>query len=648
MMKLIRNPVTARTALPAALLLISIHLAGADPAVEFREKVLPILEKNCFDCHDNETQKADLNLFYFSDYQRVLEAPDTWKMVYERVHSFEMPPGKRELRFNDQRFLVQWLRKLPQSQEPDCHQLASDRTQNFYRGYVMSRRLNRAEYNHSIRDLFGVDLQLHQLLPADGGGGEGFDTAGNALFTSAIHIEKYLEAAGRALEQVLPDEAKNLTPELARARSALLGPFSHPGISPRESARQILSIVARKAFRRPVDPGEIDRFLTLFERSAERGDPFEASLRLALQGVLISPHFLFLVEPEPDEGGIHPLPALPLASRLSYFIWSSMPDEELLSLAASDELLNPEIYRQQVRRLLADPKADALGERFAIQWLDLQRLNDEVHPDPDKFPEFDPDLASSMTGEVVAFFNHIFRYDRSLLELIDSDYSFVNERLAQLYELDGIHGADLQKVSLSDRNRGGIVSMAAIHALTSYPQRTSPVLRGKWIMEAILGDRVQPPPPDAGELEESEEAIAHLTLREQLELHRVKPECAACHDRMDPLGFGLENFDVLGRWRELDRGLPIDASGILPSGETFTGPTGLKQLLMTRKEPVLRNLIRKMAGFALGRDLTKLDECIIDNTMEALEANHYRASIVIEQIVTSLPFQHRFYPKQDS
>jgi hypothetical protein len=510
----------------------------------------------------------------------------------------------------------------------------------------MSRRLNRAEYNNTVRDLFGVDLHLEELLPADGGGGEGFDTSGNALFVSSIHIEKYLAAADQAVSAVLPDKARNLSPELVRARTRLL--IAQPSLvtSGHDAARTIVSSFARRAFRRPVSTEEVNRLLALFDHSNERGDGFFPSLRQSLKAVLVSPNFLFLAEPEPAIGGVQRLEAFPLATKLSYFLWSSMPDEELFSLANSGQLLDTNIYQQQVRRLLADPKAAALGERFAVQWLNLDRLGEEVRPDPKKFPEFDSKLCSEMRREATTLFNYIVQQDRSLLELIDSNYSFLNERLARLYQIDNVSGPEFRRVKLSDRNRGGVLGMAAIHTLTSYPLRTSPVLRGRWIMEALLGEKVNPPPPDVPALEENTEKSAHLTLRAQLEAHRTKPECASCHDKMDPLGFGLENFDVLGRWRTEDHGQPIDAQGKLPSGVTYSGPAGLKTVLLTRKDDVIGNLVKKMAGFAFGRELNKFDDCVVENTMKALQRNNYRASILVEQIAVSYPFQHRFYPKE--
>jgi uncharacterized protein DUF1592/uncharacterized protein DUF1588/uncharacterized protein DUF1595/uncharacterized protein DUF1585 len=435
--------------------------------------------------------------------------------------------------------------------------------------------------------------------------------------------------------------------ELAKARNRLLTAKPSLFVHGHAAAKTVLTTFARRAFRRPTSNDEIEHLLTLFDRAYTRGDGYVPALRQALKAVLVSPHFLFLAEPEPATVGVQRLATFPLASRLSYFVWSSMPDEELFHLAENGQLLETNVFQRQVTRMLADPRAEALGQRFAMQWLNLDRLGTEVHPDPTRFPEFDADLNAAMRHEAVTLFNHVLQGNRSLLELLDCDYTFVNQRLATIYGIDGISGSTFQRVTLKDHNRGGVLGMAGIAALTSFPTRTSPVLRGKWVMEALLGEKVNPPPPDVPALDESKGKISHATLRAQLETHRSKPECASCHDKMDPLGFGLENFDVLGRWRDTDRGLPIDAQGKLPSGTTYVGPAGLKSVLMTRKDEVMHNLVRKMVGFAYGRELNKFDDCVVDKTMKALKENNYQASILVQQIATSYSFQHRFYPKEN-
>ncbi len=635
-----------------ATLLASHAVTRADLAEDYLKDIRPLMARKCYECHNAESLKGDLNLERFENLDAIKAETELWQNVLQRVQAYEMPPKKAgELNYGQFEKLMGFLRKLPKVEQPDCNQIASDRTASYYRGYVMSRRLNRAEYINTIRDLFGVahDFKLEQLLPADGGGGEGFDTTGDTLFTSSIHIEKYLAAAEQVTQQVLPDSPRGQTRELRAARERLL--FRQPGWFGKSepAAREVIAAFTRRAWRRPVTEPEVDELMKLFTRADARGDSFAASVRLAVQGVLISPHFLFLAEPEPSVTGVQPLADVPLASKLSYFLWSSMPDEELLALAEHGRLSDTNVYRAQLHRMLKAPKAASLGERFALQWLNLDQLGGEVKPDPTKFPEFDAALARAMKGEVATFFNHLVREDRSLLELIDSQYTFVNARLAELYGLAGVKGDALQYVALTDTRRGGLIGMAGVHALTSYPVRTSPVLRGRWLLESLLGDKIPPPPPDVPALDEkAAEQPGGLSLRKQLELHRVKAECAACHDKMDPLGFGLENFDSLGRWREELHGEPVEAKGTLPSGEVYEGPDGLKQVLMARKERIMRHLARKMTGFAFGRELNKFDNCVIDDAMTALANNDWRATVLIETIAMSYPFRHRFYPKHET
>ncbi len=591
---------------------------------EFAQRIAPVVQKYCVPCHGPDKKKGDLDLSIYKSTNDVLQKPEPWKLAVEKVNAFEMPPkGKPEPSHENKEQLNRWFAKLPKA-KLDCTQLASDRNTRFYKGYVMSRRLNRAEYEHSVRDLLGFDLKAGRDFPADGAGGEGFDTSGDTLFSSPILVEKALDAADRVLEAALtsPDSRRRLGVGTTTTR---------------EDARRVLAAFARRAFRRPVAAEEVDRLLTLYDR--------HRSLKLALSAVLVSPHFLFLVEPEPPKEGVIPLGPFPLAARLSYFLWSSTPDEALAWRAESGDLAHPESVREEVRRLLRDPKARALGEQFALQWLELDPLGQAVRPDPMKFPEFDDRLAADMKAEVVHLFAEIVREDRSLLDLLDARHTWVNERLAKLYGIEGVKGEALRRVELKGGARGGLLGMAAVHAVSSYPFRTSPVLRGKWILESLLGSKVPPPPPGVITLSENAPDAETQTLRQRLEKHRLNPECASCHDRMDPLGFGLENFDVLGRWRTQDNGQPVDVAGTLPSGEKFQGAEGLKKVILARKDEVLRHLSRKLLGYALGRALNKFDECVVDDAMKALKANGYRASTLIETIALSYPFRHRYVKK---
>jgi hypothetical protein len=610
-----------------------------EAAGEFEEKIVPLIAKYCVKCHGPEKKKGDLDLSTFKTSAQVLQGLETWHKALERVNAFEMPPEKSAQPSHDEKALLnRWFGKIPKG-KLDCNQIANDRNQRFYKGYVMSRRLNRTEYDNSVRDLFGLDLKAGRAIPADGSAGEGFDNNGDALFTSPILIEKYMDAADLVLGALLPDGKGPFPPPIEFARKKLLIATASEG---RDGAKKIVKSVAARAFRRPVEDAEIDRYLSMFDRARRRGDSFEASVRLALKGVLISPHFLFLIEPEPKEGGVYRLGPYQLAQRVSYFLWSSLPDEELLRAAADGSLLEPATLRAQVRRMLKDPRSMALGDSFAGQWLELEPLGKTVRPDAKKFPEFDDELADAMKDEVTHAFHDLVSGDRSLLELIDSDATFVNARLAKLYGIEGVTGSEMRRVTLKDRNRGGVVGMAAVLTVSSYPLRTSPVIRGKWILESLLGSKVPPPPPDAGSLAENAADAGKKSFRERLELHRTKPECASCHQKMDPLGFGLENFDPIGRWRTQEDGRPVDALGQLPTGEKFASPAELKKVLMARKDDVMTHLTRKLLGYALGRALNNFDKCVVDDSLKALKANGYKSSALIETIVLSYPFQHRY------
>lgn len=322
-----------------------------------------------------------------------------------------------------------------------------------------------------------------------------------------------------------------------------------------------------------------------------------------------------------------------------------MPDDELLSLAESGKLSEPETLRAQVHRMLGDQRSQGMAETFAVQWLGIGALGATTRPDGGKFPEFDDALAEAMKGEAIAFVAGVFRENRSLIEFLDADYVMVNERLARHYAIPDIHGAEFRRVALADRNRGGLMGMAAVHAITAYPLRSSPVLRGKWILSEVLGGKVPPPPPNVPSLPADDQPQDGLTLRQRLEQHRKDAACASCHNRLDPLGFGLENFDPIGRWRTEIGGQPVDASGELPSGEKYAGPAELKQVLVNRKQEFLQNLTRKMLGFALGRELNRFDDCVVRDTLKAMEQGDYRAEILFEQIATSFPFGHRYAKK---
>jgi hypothetical protein len=471
------------------------------------------------------------------------------------------------------------------------------------------------------------------------------------LFTSTIHLESYLAIADRVIEDALPDVVTSQDLALAAIRNRLLStvPKSLQPESSKtdpEAAADIIAQFARRAWRRPVADDEMLRLMTLYEASTTRGRGFLASVREPLKAVLVSPHFLFVVETDPDASGVIRLTPHQIATRLALFIWSSIPDEELLQAADSGAILNDDEIRLQVRRMLADPKSLALGENFGLQWLGLRGFN-EVHPDAGVFPEYAAEIASDLREEAVRFVAHVFQQNRPLTDLVAADYVLVNGRLAQHYQMDLPAESPWQTVSVTDGRRGGVVTLGSVLTATSYPRRTSPVLRGRWILEEVLGSAVPAPPPNVPALEENTASTEGLTLRQRLDLHRQKADCASCHDRMDPLGFGLENFDGIGRWRDTDNGQPIDNAGKLPSGDSFSGPNELKSVLMKRSGEFQQHFVRKLLGFALGRELNKFDQCIVETCLKKLGENELKSQILIEEIALSYPFQYRYHKQSD-
>ncbi|WP_437188435.1 DUF1592 domain-containing protein [Planctomicrobium sp. SH668] len=639
-------PPSFRILLAAGGLFFCPQLALAAPPPEAFPEFNALMAKYCFECHQAEKQEGGLDLTRFQTHEQALADRKFWESVQHRVLPREMPPeGSPQPNDPERDKIRAWLDQMV-SHEGECNQVASDQNTNFYRGHVMSRRLTRPEYANSVRDLLGVQIDAVGLLPSDGSGGVGVDSVGDTLYLSPIHLEKYLDAAVIATEALWPDVIPEAEPELiTRRREEIGGREIEPENPGRETAQRILAPLIRRAFRRPVPSEELDRYVGLYDHAASQGQSHRAALRFAMQGILLSPHFLFLAEPESETEGTHPLGNHPLAARLAMLIWSSLPDEELLALADAGQLQNDDVLREQTRRMLKDPRAKALGENFAMQWLGLNPLGSTVRPDAEAFPEFTEELADAMLGETSMFVANLFMENRSLVEVLSADYTFLNGPLAKHYGIEGVEGPELRKVNLADPNRGGILTHASVLTVSSYPHRTSPVLRGHWVLSEVMGSRVPPPPPGVPSLEEVSHDGVKRSLREQLEIHRSKPECASCHSRMDPLGFGLENFDAIGRWRQELDGLPIDASGVLPSGESFQTPAELKTILLNRKDDVMRHLIRKMYGYAVGRDLNKFDDCVIQNTLAALQQNNYHSNTMVEEIVLSFPFRHRYYKK---
>lgn len=723
--------------------------AAEQAAAQFRGELAPLFEQHCQACHAGEEPTGGVAFDELLSRLDVGQDRELWEKIAGKLHSGEMPPeGEALLAPEGRMALTTWidgqLANFGCGEERDP-------------GRVTIRRLNRNEYNNTIRDLLGVDFRPANEFPSDDVG-YGFDNIGDVLSMPPILLEKYLAAAEQITSRLFAGEKANLltsrlkggellaggTRVLAsgavevtadtrlpgsgeflvrvkawgdqagdepvkmlvkfagqelrfdvEATSAkpqvyeawvsasggelpvsivlendyyapdepapndrnlyvasleVTGPFppsfkrlvteAYTPENKLDLAREILGDVMTRAYRRPIEQAELDRVMKLVEAADRDGESLVAAVSLALQAILVSPNFLFRVELDPEQPDeIRTLNEFELATRLSYFLWSSMPDAELFELARANKLREGDNLERQVRRMLADGKSRALVENFAGQWLQLRNLK-IVFPAPRRYPAFDEGLRRAMLQETELFFTEIMRQDLRVLTFLDSDFTFLNERLAKHYEISGVTGREFRKVKLEGDQRGGVLTQASVLTVTSNPTRTSPVKRGKWVLENIFGTPPPPPPPDVPELNDDGKALTG-SLRERTEQHRANPACAVCHVRMDPLGFGLENFDGIGAWRTKDGEFDIDASGELPGGKKFAGPAGLKQILLSQRDDFVRCLSEKMLTYALGRGVEYSDRCTVQDIAQATEAGDYKFSAMILAIVHSDAFQKR-------
>jgi hypothetical protein len=419
----------------------------------------------------------------------------------------------------------------------------------------------------------------------------------------------------------------------------------HPATRAEEQAcaGRIFSSLARRAYRRPIAADDLTPLLALYQQGAQSGG-FEAGVRLALQKILVSPEFIFRMELDPPDavpGSIHRISNVELASRLSFFLWSSIPDDELLAVAERGALSDASVLADQVRRMLADPRSKALVKNFSGQWLYLRNIA-RIQPDSAAFPNFDENLRQALAQETELLIESTLREDRSVAELLNADYTFVNQRLAEHYGIKGIYGNEFRRVALDDAKRHGLLGQASILTVTSYPNRTAPTIRGKWVLEQILGTPPPPPPPNVPSLKDDASAKT-MTMRQRMEQHRANPACAVCHRMMDPIGFSLENFDGLGRWRDsTGPGTgPIDPSGVLPDGSKFEGPAGLRDVLVSKRDLFVETFTERLLTYALGRGVEQYDGPVIRKITREAASDNQRWSSIILGIVNSAPFQMR-------
>lgn len=608
-------------------LLVSIALPAL-PAAVMPSDGQAFLRKYCAGCHAGKAAAGGFDVSKLKEPASFRELPEVWNKAALRVHNGEMPP-KSTLPAEQRDAFASWVKERLRAEA--C-------AAGIVPGPAPVRRLSRAQYTATIRDLLNLHVDIGATLPAEGAGGEGFDNAAETLFLSPIHAEKFLEAAKLALDYASKD---------ARARAKFLIAAPGPDLSAEEAARRILAGFLPRAFRRPVNPSEEAFYVSLFQAQMHRGESFESAILYALRAVLVSPEFLFRTEPVNTTQQMRLLEDYSLATRLSYFLWGSTPDSLLLALADEGKLRDPEILKGQVARMLRNKRAFDFARSFVEQWLRTRDLAEAFKPDPGLFPEWsDSELRGDIRNQPVLFFQEVLRNDLSVLDLLDSKWTIATRKLQRLFGTSvkparPNNQAQPQRIELPEgTRRGGLLGMPAVLAVSSHPHRTSPVLRGKWMLDAILGTPPPPPPPDVPALDEKPGEKA-ATLRERLAQHRANPACASCHDRIDPLGFALENYDVLGRWRTEESGKPVDAKGELPDGTVFNGPDELKATLLQKKELFLRNLTNKVLGYALGRGLTLQDSCTVDSILEEVKRSNYSSHALINAVVMSVPFRYQ-------
>jgi len=629
------------------------------PAPAFAEVVAPALATHCVACHDDASRMGNVVLDGIEDGAEARADIALWGRVADAIRSGSMPPkGEPKLDPTTRAALVASI---------DAEVFRCGEPSSVEVGRVALRRLNRSQYNNTVRDLVGIDLRPADAFPSDDLG-YGFDNNGDVLSMPPILMEKYLAAADSVLDALahraelwarVMNPSADFVPASFRkkvmpARSDPVKRIGRPALEPPRSedpgavalgrAYDILRGFADRAFRRPALDEELTRLLSLFESALKDGDGFDEAIRQALAAVMVSPHFLFLVEEDPKGGAA--VNDFELATRLSYFLWNSMPDAELFDLAARGELRRQNVIRSEVRRMLRSEKSTALVQGFAFQWLQIRGLGD-ASPDPAAFPDFDEPLRRAMLRETALFSEVIIRDDRSVFDFLDGDFTFVDARLARHYAISGVPGPEFRRVSLAGTARRGVLTHASVLTATSSPTRTSPVKRGKWVLDVLLGSPPPPPPPDAEGLNDSGGASTSGTIRERMERHRANPQCASCHSKMDPIGFALENFDAIGSWRDRDGPSAVDASGTLPDGIPIRGPSDLQATLSTRREAFAHCLAEKLTTYALGRGSTLDDRCAIDTIALKLSRDDPRFSTLVLGIVESPSFQKRAGAKGD-
>jgi hypothetical protein len=582
---------------------------------DYDQHIVTTLETYCFDCHDKATAKGDLDLETALAEKPLVRNRLLWENVAERVKNGDMPPAKKAQPKERDRLRVRaWL-----AREIDHFDYSTVRNP----GYLPARRLTREEYNRTIRDLVGLDLRPADQFPMDFSGTSGFSNSANTLFLATAHLDRYLTSAELVIDAVRKD---------AKAWRGLIK---------KVPAGEALEGFVRRAYRRPPSKKEMFEVRERFARAKKAGKSEQEALAEVFKVVLISPHFLLRVEEGGEAGVDVAVGPFDYATRLSYFLWASTPDSELLSAAARGELSSATQRNEFISAMLADPRSRALGEIFAGEWLGTHNVGPRIRKDPIDNPWCTESLMAAMRNETAYFVHSLILENAPVARLIDAEYTYLNNELARFYKISGVQGDEMQRVRLETNQRGGVLGHASVLAATSFPERTSPVVRGTWILTTLLGTPPPPPPPDVPEIEvEGRSRKAVRTLRQKLERHRESKKCAGCHSQIDPLGFALENYAEFGQWRG-----GVDNHGTLPNGAKFRGPAGLKIALKeTRLDDLGTQVIRKMLAYGLGRQLEYYDESVAREIAAKLKPAGYPLGEMVREIASSYPFTTKRLP----
>jgi len=552
-------------------------------SASYEGRVVPILERTCLKCHDEDRQEGDLNLELYLEEQHAVENPDLWEKIAKVVSIGQMPPPKEKAQLTDEELtkLQEWSIEL--STKWDNGEMGTDP------GKTTLHRLNKFEYNYTIRDLFGLKIRPGDSFPEDGAGEAGFINNADALFLPPLLVENYFKAAGTIVNAVYADRS-------ALSRYLIATPVG--SVTPKQAAEQTITFWATFIFRKLTDKQETKRLVKIFEEEYEKSKNYREAMKTPLYAMLISPNFIYRSTLSDEKNRPYKVDQFELASRLSYFLWSSAPDKELYRLANTGKLTGDKIIEEQVIRMLKDEKSKSLGRHLGGQWFGWEDLRSSVNPDETKFPQFTLQLRVDLYQESTIFFN----------KLIETNSS--------------IYDTKLRKVNLTDKTRGGVLGMGSVLSATSLPLRSSPSIRGAYVLEDLLGINLPDPPMDVEPLPEDDRHLVNKSFRDTLTAHRENPACSSCHGEIDPIGFGLEAFDAIGRFRTKQNGVDIDTSGTLPDGTEFSTPAELKKVLLSQKEQFARNTVKKMLAYALGRDLTPYDRPVIKKITISQKIKH--------------------------